>query len=162
MAQLIIYPCSALRVPHLISVHSYASVGINLYITRSMTLISHPGLVRREDTLSENVGHTITFRILTDDTKKVINRYNVRSAGLPLEYNLRLDPLMGRVRSSSNQHLCVRTVLSLSHRLHPISLIKFLIRHATTSTTPFRSHHYSTAYTICHTIYRRYCSSTPR
>ena len=35
----------------------------------------------------------MTFRILTDDTKKVINQSNVRSAGLPLEYNLRLDPL---------------------------------------------------------------------
>ena len=45
--------------------------------------------------IAENVGHTMTFKILTDDTKKIINRSNVRSAGLPLEYNLRLDPLCG-------------------------------------------------------------------
>ena len=37
----------------------------------------------------------MTFRILTDDTKKVINQSNVRSEGLPLEYNLHLDPLCG-------------------------------------------------------------------
>ena len=37
----------------------------------------------------------MTFKILTDDTKKITNRSNVRSAGLPLEYNLRLDPLCG-------------------------------------------------------------------
>ena len=42
--------------------------------------------------IAKNVGHTMAFRILTDDTKKVINRSNVRSAGIPLEYNLRLDP----------------------------------------------------------------------
>ena len=37
----------------------------------------------------------MTFKILTDDTNKIINRSNVRSSGLPLEYNLRLDPLCG-------------------------------------------------------------------
>ena len=45
--------------------------------------------------IAENVGHAMTFKILIDDTKKIINRFNVRSAGLPLEYNLRLDPLCG-------------------------------------------------------------------
>ena len=45
--------------------------------------------------ITENVGHAMIFRILTDDTKKVINWSNVRSAGLPLEYNLCLDPLCG-------------------------------------------------------------------
>ena len=37
----------------------------------------------------------MTFKILTDDTKKITNRSNGRSLGLPLEYNLHLDPLFG-------------------------------------------------------------------
>jgi hypothetical protein len=45
--------------------------------------------------IAENVGHAMTFKILTDDTNKVVNWSNVRSAGLPLEHNLRLDPLCG-------------------------------------------------------------------
>jgi hypothetical protein len=45
--------------------------------------------------IAENVGHAMTFKILTDNTNKFINRSNVRSARLPLEYNLRLDPLCG-------------------------------------------------------------------
>ena len=45
--------------------------------------------------IAKNVGHAMPFRILTDDTKIVINRSNVRIAGIPLEYNLRLDPLCG-------------------------------------------------------------------
>ena len=37
----------------------------------------------------------MTFKILTDDTKIIINRSNGRSLGLPLECNLHLDPLCG-------------------------------------------------------------------
>ena len=40
----------------------------------------------------------MTFKILTDDTKKVINRSNIRSTGLPLEYDLRLDPIYGETK----------------------------------------------------------------
>ena len=47
--------------------------------------------------ISEHVGHAMTFKVLTDDTNKIISRSNVRSAGLPLEYNLRLDPLCGEI-----------------------------------------------------------------
>jgi hypothetical protein len=43
--------------------------------------------------ISESVGHAMTFKILTDDTQKVIHRSNVRSALNPDEKNLRLDPL---------------------------------------------------------------------
>ena len=43
--------------------------------------------------ICEHVGHTLAFKVLTDDTSKIINLSNVRSAGIPLEYNLRLDPL---------------------------------------------------------------------
>ena len=42
---------------------------------------------------AENVGHVMTFKILTDDTKRVISRSHVRSALNPKERNLRLDPL---------------------------------------------------------------------
>ena len=47
--------------------------------------------------ISEHVGHAMTFKVLTDDTNNIISRSNVRSTGLPLEYNLRLDPLCGEI-----------------------------------------------------------------
>jgi hypothetical protein len=43
--------------------------------------------------ISESVGHAMTFKILMDDTLKVIHRSNVRSALNPHAKNLRLDPL---------------------------------------------------------------------
>jgi hypothetical protein len=43
--------------------------------------------------ISESVGHAMTFKILTDDTLKVIHRSNVRLAFNPHAKNLRLDPL---------------------------------------------------------------------
>jgi len=43
--------------------------------------------------ISESVGHAMTFKVLTDDTLKVIHRSNVRSALNPHDKNLRLDPL---------------------------------------------------------------------
>jgi len=42
---------------------------------------------------AENVGHLMTFKILTDDTQRVIPRSHVRSALNANERNLRLDPL---------------------------------------------------------------------
>jgi hypothetical protein len=43
--------------------------------------------------ISESVGHSMTFKILTDDTLKVIHRSNVRLALNPHAKNLQLDPL---------------------------------------------------------------------
>jgi hypothetical protein len=43
--------------------------------------------------ISETVGHAMTFKILTDDTLKVLHWSNVRSALNPDKKNLRLDPL---------------------------------------------------------------------
>jgi hypothetical protein len=43
--------------------------------------------------ISNTVGHAMTFKILTDDTLKVIHRSNVRSALNPHAKNLRLDAL---------------------------------------------------------------------
>jgi hypothetical protein len=43
--------------------------------------------------ISESVGHAMTFKILMDDTLKVIHRSNVRSALNPDAKNLQLDPL---------------------------------------------------------------------
>jgi hypothetical protein len=43
--------------------------------------------------ISESVGHAMTFKILMDDTLKVIHQSNVRSALNPHAKNLRLDPL---------------------------------------------------------------------
>ena len=45
--------------------------------------------------IAEHVGHAMTFKILTDDTSKIIYRSNVRPANMSMEYNLRLDPLCG-------------------------------------------------------------------
>jgi hypothetical protein len=43
--------------------------------------------------ISESVGHAMTFKILTDDTLKIIHQSNVRSALNPHAKNLQLDPL---------------------------------------------------------------------
>jgi hypothetical protein len=43
--------------------------------------------------ISESVGHAMTFKILTDDTLKVIHQSNVRLAYNLHAKNLRLDPL---------------------------------------------------------------------
>ena len=44
--------------------------------------------------ISESVGHYMTFKILTDKSNKIIHRSNVRPADIPLEKNIRLDPLI--------------------------------------------------------------------
>jgi hypothetical protein len=43
--------------------------------------------------VAENVGHAMTFKILTDDTNKIIYRSNICSALDPKRQNLRMDPL---------------------------------------------------------------------
>ena len=43
--------------------------------------------------VSENVGHFMTYKILTDDTRWIIHRSNIRSAADPNARNLRLDLL---------------------------------------------------------------------
>ena len=43
--------------------------------------------------ISETVGHAMTFKILRNDTLKVVHRSNVRLALNPDDKNLRLDPL---------------------------------------------------------------------
>jgi hypothetical protein len=43
--------------------------------------------------IRKSVGHAMTFKILTDNTLKVIHQSNVRSALNPHAKNLRLDPL---------------------------------------------------------------------
>jgi hypothetical protein len=45
--------------------------------------------------IAEHVGHFMTFKILTEDTKKIIFRSNVRSALDPTAKNLRLDTISG-------------------------------------------------------------------
>jgi hypothetical protein len=43
--------------------------------------------------VSENVGHFMTYKILTDDTCRIIHRSNIHSVADPNARNLRLDPL---------------------------------------------------------------------
>ena len=45
--------------------------------------------------IAENVGHAMTYKILTDDTRCVICRSNVRSALDSAARNLRMDPISG-------------------------------------------------------------------
>jgi hypothetical protein len=45
--------------------------------------------------IAENVGRFMTFKILTDNTKKIFFRSNVRSALDPKARHLRLDPISG-------------------------------------------------------------------
>ena len=42
--------------------------------------------------IAENVGHALTFKVLTDDTNKIIYRSRIRTATKPNERNLRVDP----------------------------------------------------------------------
>ena len=44
--------------------------------------------------ISEHVGHALTFKVLTNDTKKIIHRSWIRSALDPKERNLRIDLAM--------------------------------------------------------------------
>jgi hypothetical protein len=43
--------------------------------------------------VSNNVGHFMTYKILTDDTRQIIHCSNIRSVADPNARNLRLDPL---------------------------------------------------------------------
>jgi hypothetical protein len=54
-----------------------------------------PELTGRFVGISEHVGHAMTFKVLTDDTHKVIHRSAIRSALDPKERNLRVDLLGG-------------------------------------------------------------------
>jgi hypothetical protein len=47
--------------------------------------------------IAEHVGHAMTFKILTDNTKRVINHSNICSAKDPKSSNLRMDPLVGEI-----------------------------------------------------------------
>jgi hypothetical protein len=47
--------------------------------------------------ISRNVGHVMTYKILTDGSNKVIHRSNLRSAVTNSDPNLRLDPLDGEI-----------------------------------------------------------------
>ena len=42
--------------------------------------------------IAEHVGHAMTFKVLTDDTRKILYRSNIRSAADSKSRNLRLDP----------------------------------------------------------------------
>ena len=46
--------------------------------------------------VSANVGHAMTYKVLTADTKKIIHRSVLRSAAKEGETNRRLDPLTGK------------------------------------------------------------------
>ena len=49
--------------------------------------------------IAEHVGHAMTFKILTDDTRKIIYRSNIRSAVDSKTRNLRLDPVNDDIKA---------------------------------------------------------------
>ena len=60
--------------------------------------------------IAEHVGHALTFKILTDDTLKIIHRSNIRSALNPASENLRASMDHGEevpevVKSKHDQEL---------------------------------------------------------
>ena len=68
--------------------------------------------------IAENVGHAMTYKILTDDTKKVIYRLNVRSALTKENCNKRVDLLGGEevapiIKSSHDEGKCPRKPLPI-------------------------------------------------
>ena len=56
---------------------------------------SSPELTGRWVGVSEHVGHAMTWKILTDDTQKIIHRSNVRKIGGPMSRNVRAELLGG-------------------------------------------------------------------
>jgi len=52
--------------------------------------------------IAENVGHSMTYKILTDDTGKIICRSNIRSALDPSAPNLRLDLSNGEYKDKTH------------------------------------------------------------
>ena len=50
--------------------------------------------------IAENVGHAMTFKILTDDTHKVIARSNVRPAHSSTERNRHLNMIGGEIKAT--------------------------------------------------------------
>ena len=63
--------------------------------------------------IAENVGHDMTYKILTDDTKKVIYRSNVHSALTKEDHNKCVDLLGGEevapiIKSLNDEDECPR------------------------------------------------------
>jgi hypothetical protein len=72
----------------------YVSTSGNLSTTSLTTVTFRLTHVRNADISSvKSVGHAMTFKILMDDTLKVIHWSNVRSALNPHAKNIQLDPL---------------------------------------------------------------------
>jgi hypothetical protein len=57
--------------------------------------------------IAEHVGHAMTFKILTDDTKKIVYHSNICSALDPKSHNLHLDPL--------NDDECIKPIIQSHH-----------------------------------------------
>jgi uncharacterized protein YoxC len=64
------------------------------YLVDETTFPSESKELRRQWVgVSKNVGHFMTYKILTDDTRQIIHHSNIRLVADPNARNLRLDPL---------------------------------------------------------------------
>jgi hypothetical protein len=68
---------------------------MNLFTTKLMILIFYRILEKRGHWvgIAKHVGHAMTFKILTNDTRCIIYLSNIWSALDPKDCNLHLDPL---------------------------------------------------------------------
>ena len=92
-------PSSPLPVPPMILVCCYTSISGNQFILgMGSPLFFHPSLRKVEDVgIAEHVGHAMTFKVLADDSQRVLFHSAIHSAIAPGEQNLRIDPLGGEL-----------------------------------------------------------------
>jgi hypothetical protein len=85
----------------------------------------------------------MTYKILTDDTRRIIHRSNIRSAADPNARNLCLDPLNDRL-PEVNQFLCKASPASDHGEDFPLHSMEPTDEHPYTESTPDPSEHPST------------------
>jgi hypothetical protein len=93
--------------------------------------------------VSENVGHFMTYKILTDDTRRIIHRSNICSAADPNARNLRLD-LLNDKPPEVIQSLCKASPASDHGEDFSLHSMEPTDEHPHTESTPDPSEHPST------------------
>jgi hypothetical protein len=106
-------------------------------------------LCRRRVGVSENVGHFMTYKILTDDTRRIIHRSNIRSVADPNARILCLDPLndeppevgllllqiMGRISHFTLWNLLMNILIRNPHLTH-LNILPLETTHKNCSDAP--------------------------
>jgi hypothetical protein len=93
--------------------------------------------------VSENVGHFMTYKILMDDTRRIIHRSNIHLVADPNARNLCLDPLNDKLPEVI-QSLCKALPTSDHGEDFPLHSMEPTDEHPYTESTPDPSEHPST------------------